>query len=431
MSKIKKFFSKKKEEAKFRLNAGGGSLGQGRKLNAVQEPSTSQKKVKDAYVPPKRKELSSEAKAAAAAALARVEKKDKKEFNTSLAAIRAQVKRELEEEKIRSGGQQKASDECKRGEERENWVCKGVFFRCTLVSGDILPRKEWKAKIKEFLYQQLENETALTACLIIQNCNAKEKAEQCVETLRKYIENLINHPDEEKYHKIRMNNKIFCEKVRYIEGALEFLRAAGFQEIEIDNEPFLIWASDNMEKEIDLNTLLEGLDNAEPLTLELDRNIQVLLPSQARRSELPADFYRISAEEIKREQQLRTEALENAQILKTKAMREREEQRFYAKYRFAVSRIKFPDGLYLQGTFNVYEKLNDVYEFVQSCINDDIFDFSLIGPTGIKFSEDDMDKSLFDLRLIPNTILIFQDESESKSSQHFLKDELLLLIQEM
>ena len=56
-SKIKKFFAKKKTEAKFKL------AGPGRKLNA--EPptaSTSQKPSKDTYVPVKRDELSAEAK---------------------------------------------------------------------------------------------------------------------------------------------------------------------------------------------------------------------------------------------------------------------------------------------------------------------------------------------------------------------------------
>lgn len=56
-SKIKKFFAKKKTEAKFKL------AGPGRKLNAEPPaPSTSQKPSKDAYVPIKRDELSAEAK---------------------------------------------------------------------------------------------------------------------------------------------------------------------------------------------------------------------------------------------------------------------------------------------------------------------------------------------------------------------------------
>lgn len=179
MSKIKRFFSKKKEEAAFKLKLGGG-LGQGHALNAPKpEPSTSQRKTAaNAYVPPKRKDLSNEARAAAAAALARVEKKDSKDFNTSLAAIKAQAKKELEAER-------KLNEEAKLSEApsqtvdtrtlNTNLACQGVFFRCPIISEEVLPKKEWKIKIKEFLYQQLEDEKALTSSLIIHNCNTKEK----------------------------------------------------------------------------------------------------------------------------------------------------------------------------------------------------------------------------------------------------------------
>lgn len=86
-----------------------------------------------------------------------------------------------------------------------------VFFRCPYLSDEILLRDEWKKKIREFLYEQLMGEEAgLTACLIIQSCNSgKEKIESCVETLGKYLDNIINNPDVEKYWKIRMCNRIF------------------------------------------------------------------------------------------------------------------------------------------------------------------------------------------------------------------------------
>lgn len=86
-----------------------------------------------------------------------------------------------------------------------------VYFRCPYLSDEVMLREEWKKKIREFLYEQLQGEEAgLTACLIIQNCNSgKEKIESCVETLGKYLDNIINNPDIEKYWKIRMCNKIF------------------------------------------------------------------------------------------------------------------------------------------------------------------------------------------------------------------------------
>ena len=252
----------------------------------------------------------------------------------------------------------------------------------------------------------------------------------CIETLSKCIENIINNPTEEKYKKIRMTNRMFCDKIKVCEGSLDFLHAAGFAEIELDGEPHLIWSEDNIDPECSLEVLLEALKAAEPIPVELDRNLQVLLPSQVKRSNLPPDFFRISPEEIKREQQLRTEALEQAQILKTKAMREKEELRTINRYKFSLIRVRFPNGVYLQGTFNVYEKFGQVCEFVQSCLMHESADFALVSPGGLKYDDpDDLDRSLYDLRLVPTVVFNFCYENESKSLTDFLKEELMLLIQ--
>lgn len=158
----------------------GGGMGQGRTLNATAPPpNSSNSKSGTAYVPPKRQEMSSEARQAASAALARIEKRETKDFNISLAAIKAQAKRELEaEQKLRTEELSVSSGSSSTTTKR-NMACEGVFFRCPLISDEILPRKEWKIKIKEFLYQQLESERALTACLIICNCNTREKVGIC------------------------------------------------------------------------------------------------------------------------------------------------------------------------------------------------------------------------------------------------------------
>lgn len=428
-NKLKKFIAKQK--LKF------GAAGSGRKLNSeVPQPSSSSQKAhssssRDVYVPPKRKELSAEAKAAAEAALARVQSTDKKEFNTSLAAIKAQVRRELEMERKakESTLQEGSSGDNNADNERKDLAVQGVFFRCPLISEEILPRKEWKVKIKEFLYEQMQHERGLSACLIVYNCNPKEKYEPCVETLIKCLENIQNNPNEEKYKKIRMTNRMFCDKIKVCEGALELLHAAGFEEITIDDEPYLIWSEENMESETTLQSLIEALKCSEPIHLELDRNIQVLLPSQVRRTNLPDDFYRISPEEIKREQLRRTQALEDAQILKTKAMREKEELRTLNRYKFTLIRVRFPNGVFLQGTFNVYEKLSQVYEFVQSCLMHEASEFVLISSTEQRFTEADFDKSLYDLKLVPTILFNFSYENESQQLSDYLKEELMLLIQ--
>lgn len=49
--------------------------------------------------------------------------------------------------------------------------------------------------------------------------------------------------------------------------------------------------------------------------------------------ELPRDFYNISKEELQREQQARQDAVEKLGMLRTKAMRERDEIRELRRYR--------------------------------------------------------------------------------------------------
>lgn len=449
LNKIKGFFSKKKQEAKFKL----GVAGPGRKLTDTSSSSQPAKKpAKDSYVAPKRDHLTDEAKRAAEAAMSRFQGKSE-DFDFSLQAIRvrsvmfsicttflfppfrqAQARKELEAERLTkestSGESSEPIQEEPNPEYNNQYAVQGVFFRCPFISEEILPKNEWKVKVKEFLYEQLEQEPGLTSCLIIHNCNIRDKIEPCVETLIRYVENIINHPDEEKYRKIRMSNRIFTEKVEPVEGAFDFLLSIGFIEQTIDDEKFLIFSLDVQENLEQMNTLLEALKCSEPIPLELDRNLQVLLPSQVRVTALPPEFFRVTVEELKREQQMRAEAIERSQILMTKAMREKEEQRVMNRFNFALIRVRFPDGVYLQGTFNVYEKLEDVFEMVKSCLKNKEAEFSLVGPTGHKFSNaEDRDMALHDLKLIPNTVLNFSYEGTYKSLKEYLKEEMLVLIQ--
>ena len=61
-----------------------------------------------------------------------------------------------------------------------------------------------------------------------------------------------------------------------------------------------------------LEHLRDALISAEPLKPQLDRNIQVLFPTEAsQHTELPPEFFSLSAEELKREMQLRYVILNN------------------------------------------------------------------------------------------------------------------------
>lgn len=432
--KIKAFFQKKKTNIKF-VNAGKGY-----KLS----DTTSTSAPRPVREPIKRVEPTEEAKVAGQAALARLEAKtNSTKYNRSYAAIKAQVLREMEEEK--KAMQTEKQNTSRLQQESEESVkdesvlaVTDVYFRCPYLSDEVLSKEEWKSRIRTFLYDQLQGEEAgLTACLVIQNCNSKrEKVESCIETLGKYLENIINNPEAEKYRRIRMHNRIFQEKVRPIEGTMDFLHAAGFRETKLLHndveEDFLLWSPENCDIE-SLTILENALKTAEPFPLELDRNIQVLMPTQAsQRTELPANFFNISPEEIKREQQLRTEAVERSQMLRTKAMRERDEKQRLRKYKYSLIRIKFPDNIILQGTFFIHDKFRAVFDFVSENITNSETPFCLTDLTGKKFNEPCFDKSLLELELFPAVLLVFIPTSDSEKlsdAAGYLKEELLAYIQ--
>lgn len=57
--------------------------------------------------------------------------------------------------------------------------------------------------------------------------------------------------------------------------------------------------------------------------------------------------------------------MESAQILKTKAMREREELRAANMYKFSLIRVRFPDGVILQvlSNFNYVQLVGTINAF--------------------------------------------------------------------
>ena len=160
-----------------------------------------------------------------------------------------------------------------------------------------------KQRIKDFLYGQLKDEQGLTAVLIIHTCNSpRDKVEVCVETLCKYIDNIVNNPTEQKFRKIRKSNKAFRERVAALEGSEEFLQGCGFQEKQMEGpdgqmEDFWVFPEENTDVET-LAAMRDTLRGAEPVTAELDRGAVVIPPQQKMCKELPQDFFAISKEEV-------------------------------------------------------------------------------------------------------------------------------------
>jgi len=437
--KIKAFFRQKKAEAKFKTAGGGQRLGdtskpsqpapqQGRRVAERQHPSSS-------------------AQQAGAAALNRIAGGQQNEEEVlrrrQQARIKEQARRELEREQQVEAEIAKVKEVY--GEKEEEIVeapavSGGVYFRCPLVGEEVFSREEMKKRIREFLFSQLEcGERGLTAVLIIHTCNSpREKVATCVETLGKYIDNILSHPEESKYRKIRKSNKAFQERVGGLEGTVQFLEGCGFQTSLMegpDGTPENFWVLPSEISDLEtLRGMLEALRGAEPVVAELDRATKILPPGQKiDNAPLPPDFFSISGEELKKEQERRSEVAEREGILRTKAMREREEQKSRRKYRYCLIRVRFPDGWLLQGTFAVQEQLSAVSEFVSEHLETPLPHVLADSVTGQKFGLGE-EGTLADLGLVPAALLNFSwdpeiegDLAASGGVMSFLREDLKAL----
>lgn len=295
-------------------------------------------------------------------------------------------------------------------------VLESVRFRCPDIGPQVLSKSEMENAIHRFLLDSYEDEPEMTSAIMIHTLNKnKEKVKVCIETLVKYLDNIINNPTEEKFWKIRQNNKVFQEKVAGMKGTEEFLLAAGFSlktlPFEDGEANFYVFDSE-LAKDVErLLNMKEVLLHAAPLRPELDRNLQVFYPSNsATKFEIPEDFYNITVAEAKKEQQRREEAAEKLGMLRTKAMREKDEQRELRRYRYTLIRIRFPDGVLLQGVFKCSETISHVYQFVRENLVNDFIPFCLSTGTGQKLQEDD--RTLAELLLAPAAVLNFAWDAE-------------------
>uniref|UniRef100_A0A8C1ZRQ1 UBX domain-containing protein 6 n=1 Tax=Cyprinus carpio TaxID=7962 RepID=A0A8C1ZRQ1_CYPCA len=289
----------------------------------------------------------------------------------------------------------------------------GVFFTCPL-TGKTLTKTEKEMHIKEAILMRFSEDAIEASIMMIHNFNKdKEKVKAAVDIISKYIENICKNPTEEKYRKIKLSNKVFQEKVSGIEGSREYLQALGFESttLPVDGEDrteeFLVLPAQESEALEQMKAHVERLQKGEPLRAKLARQPQVFRPSQhATHFQLPPDFYNLTAEELKREQQQKSEVVERNAMLRTKAMREKEEQRERRKYNYALLRVRLPDGNLLQGTFLAWERVAALYQFVRDSLVNDWQPFELMAPGGQKL-KDDEELALNECNLAPAALLTF------------------------
>ncbi|NXL11293.1 UBXN6 protein, partial [Mesembrinibis cayennensis] len=375
-------------------------------------------KPKAEVAPKPRQGPTDEAQMAAAAALARMELKPKAKAPSSQEAIKNQVRKELMAEAAASGKGLSVEEKDLASPDEQGAAApsvSGVYFVCPL-TGAVVRKDEKEKHIREAIQSYFSVDPVAASIMEIHTFNKdREKVRAGVETVAKYLDNIYLHPEEEKYRKIKLQNKVFQERISCLEGIHRFFQAIGFETKTLPvpgqgkkskqtTEEYYVLKEEMLTKLEDLKDYKEQLLSSEPVRAQLDRQLCVFKPSpEAARFELPNDFYNLTAEEIKREQRLRTEAVEKASMLRTRAMREKEEQREMRKYNYTLVRVRFPDGYILQGTFYARESVSVLYNFVREALRDDWLPFELLGPGGLKLTDENL--AFNECGLVPSALL--------------------------
>ncbi|XP_006896449.1 PREDICTED: UBX domain-containing protein 6 [Elephantulus edwardii] len=407
---MKKFFQDIKADIKFK------SAGPGQKLTE----SVGEKAPKDKPSQPSLKSRqgpTNEAQMAAAAALARLEQKQPRARGpTSQESIRNQVRKELRAEATSSGNSEAPGDNMVPDSKEDgsaHLAVPGVYFTCPL-TGATLRKDQREAHIKEAILSHFSMDPVGASIMKIHTFNKdRDRVKLGVDTIAKYLDNIHLHPQEEKYQKIKLQNKVFQERIHCLEGTHEFFEAIGFQKVALpvpdqeEPEEFYVLGEEARAQPQSLEQHKVQLLSAEPVRALLDRQRRIFQPSAlASHFDLPADFFTLTSEELRREQKLRSEAVERLSVLRTKAMREKEEQREMRKYTYTLLRVRLPDGCLLQGTFYARERLPALYCFVREALQNDWLPFELLASGGQKLLEDE-NLAFTECGLVPSALLNF------------------------
>jgi UBX domain-containing protein 6 len=159
--------------------------------------------------------------------------------------------------------------------------------------------------------------------------------------------------------------------------------------------------------------------NGEPIQVQLDRNLKIFQPTNERSSIppvqlLPRDplFYQTTVGEVLREKQRQKDIIEKEEMLRTKAMRERDEKpESNIQYKYTVIRVRMPDGNILQAIFRSNDYLSSLFDYLRSyCLVHDWLPFSLISNADrrVYASQDEHSITFHQCGLVPAALLSFQ-----------------------
>ncbi|XP_047048405.1 plant UBX domain-containing protein 2-like [Lolium rigidum] len=230
-----------------------------------------------------------------------------------------------------------------------------------------------------------------------------------VEVAKRLLANLLREPGNDKFRRVRLANPRIKDAVADRDGGLDLLEAAGFAVGDQGGELFAVMdepPSDARLAGIRRAVLLlershpsapvqtpveaapkesgrSGADEQKEVNRIVDRQIRVFFNvpgSSVAETDAPDSFYKLSSEEVSKEARMRRERLEQSRLLIPKSYKEKQALAARQKYKQAVIRIQFPDGVILQGVFLPAEATGSLYEFVASALKQPSLEFDLICP---------------------------------------------------
>ena len=434
MSAIKNFFQKRKIDKKFKQAGEGHKLNEASAIGSQHGPNKTKNEGRPSTTDG-RKQNESTARAASAA-LARFDAQSKpatkskpvsatttwKHSSSSheghfsdMQQLKREMKNEMKLERAQALEKSPLSQKSKDLSFEGPPVLSNISFACPICPAS-LPECEMRNHIESCLYKEIDSEPGMITATMMHTLNSTDKVRVCIETLNKYIDNILKSPSDEKYRKIKQSNKVFKERVAALKGVKELLTMAiGFVDVKLpiaddenEKEDFYVLSEGLAMETEKLSVIRSYLNEAEPLLPILDRNTKVFEPVPGYRSlDIPSDFYQLSGQEIKREQEAKTESMEKSKQLRTKSMKS-DSQNQKRAYRFSLIRVRFPDGNILEGTFYSKDKLSDVFCFVKEALEYDWLPFTLSDASGKRLTKEE--ESLETLQLSPAAILNFNWE---------------------
>ncbi|XP_078482173.1 UBX domain-containing protein 6-like [Ciona intestinalis] len=398
---MKNFFNKIKTEAKFSRAGPGHKLTDDTRTRPTDPGSSNAPNVRT-------QPMSSSQMHAGCAALARHDEKSKQ--------IKTVVPKVIKNKPVKVADNEMGNNESSSPTPSPRTSMETFVAFISPFTNEVVLKPDLQNHLRENFILNLGLNGVTVAVQMMKTLNtSQDKVQAAIDIIIRYIDNIIAHPGEEKYQKIRKNNKVFTEKVASVEGAEEFLEAAGFQRRIGENDE-IYFVLNNTEVD-SLKSSKESLQTTGRLQVKIYRDKKIILTKDRPPSPvvLSNDFFKLTSQEVKQEQIARSEEIELNKQLRTKAMRESTKSSHI--HRYTIIRIKFPDAKILQGTFRASETVSALNEFIRDNINVQWAVFTLKTSIGETVSDESLTLASADLAPTSLLNLVWNEEIRTQVRQ--------------